>query len=63
MTQYSANPPSRMLPTDLRWGAKEKFAGSTIATVPTRATGCGEDRDAVACFDAGDIGADFDDFT
>ena len=44
-------------------GAKEKFACSTIATVPTRATGCGKDRDAVTCFDAGDIGADFDDFT
>ena len=44
-------------------GAEEKFAGSTIATVPTRAIRCGKDRDAVACFDAGDIGADFDNLT
>lgn len=43
--------------------AKEKFAGPTIATVPTCSICCGKDRDAVACFDAGDIGADFDDFT
>lgn len=42
--------------------AKEKFAGSTMATVPTCPVRCGKDRDAVACFDAGDIGADFDDF-
>ena len=44
-------------------GAKEKLAGSTIATVPTRATNCGKDRDAITCFDADDIGADFDNFT
>ena len=44
-------------------GAKEKFAGPTIATVPTCSICCGKDRDAVACFDAGDIGADFDDFS
>ena len=43
--------------------AKEKFAGPTIAAVPTRATGCGQDRDAITCFDAGDIGTDFDNFT
>ena len=44
-------------------GAKEKFACPTMATVPTCPIRCGKDRDAVACFDAGDIGADFDDFT
>jgi hypothetical protein len=43
-------------------GTKEKFAGSTIATVPTRAICCGKDCDAVACFDTGDIDADFDNF-
>ena len=43
-------------------GAKEKFAGPTMATVPTRAICRGKDCDAVACFYAGDIGADFDDF-
>ena len=42
--------------------AKEKFAGPTIATVSTRAICCGKDCDAVACFDAGDTGADFDHF-
>ena len=43
-------------------GAKEKFAGPTVATVPTCAIRRGKNCDAVACFDAGDIGADFDDF-
>ena len=41
---------------------KEKFAGPTMATVPTRAICCGKDRDAITCFDAGDMGANFDDF-
>jgi hypothetical protein len=44
-------------------GTKEKFACPTMATVPTRAICRGKDRDAIACFDAGDIGADFDNFT